>query len=496
MRALIVEDESVIRNGMRRHVDWENCGVEEVYTAANAQEAFAVCKTAAPDFVISDICMPGMNGIDLCRALRKNMPELEIIFVTGYEDKEYLKAAIDLGVVGYVEKPIRIAILKEKITEAVRRVNERKKKNAACLYTFLQDCTSEVIYTGSCRRFCTGIAHFRKNTELDDIKTRLSEELQPELEKQGIFFQVERIEGDAIVFLLGMEEETCFAEMLKEKIAPGLERMISENTKDWFLAFGETVTGKEKITSSYWSARETERMLAFLGWNQCAYFDAAAVQKGKTEIDKTAVYRFRDAIAQKNVPEARKILQELFETLIRSGTAMDDDIKYICYSMENTLNRAQKELCFLERNAQQLENHFLETAETYEEIRMYFEACLANIFEEKPDQKNHSLLNSILEYMEQHYMEKECSISHMAEHLYLTPTYLSAFFKKSTGKTIGNYLLEIRVEKAKRLLRDPQLKFYHVAEMVGYEDANYFAKVFKKKTGLTPSDYKKSLELK
>ncbi len=108
MRALIVEDESVIRNGMRRHVDWENCGVEEVYTAANAQEAFAACKTAVPDFVISDICMPGMNGIDLCRALRKNMPELEIIFVTGYEDKEYLKAAIDLGVVGYVEKPIRI----------------------------------------------------------------------------------------------------------------------------------------------------------------------------------------------------------------------------------------------------------------------------------------------------------------------------------------------------------------------------------------------------
>ncbi len=495
MRALIVEDESVIRNGMRRHVDWENCGVEEVYTAANAQEAFAACKTAVPDFVISDICMPGMNGIDLCRALRKNMPELEIIFVTGYEDKEYLKAAIDLGVVGYVEKPIRIAVLREKITEAVRRVNERKKKNAACLYAFLQDCTSEVIYTGSCRRFCTGIAHFRKNTELDDIKTGLSEELQPELEKQGIFFQMERIEGDAIVFLLGMEEETCFAETLKEKIAPCLQSIISENTKDWFLAFGESVTGKEKITSSYLSARETERMLAFLGWKQCVYFDAAAAQKDKTDIDKTAVYRFRDAVAQKDVSEARKVLQELFEMLIQSGAVMDDDIKYICYSMENTLNRARKELCFLERDLKQ-EDHFLETAETYEEIRTYFETCLANIFVERPDQKNHSLLNSILEYMDQHYMEKEFSIPHMAGHLYLTPTYLSAFFKKSTGKTIGNYLLEIRVEKAKRLMRDPQLKFYHVAEMVGYEDANYFAKVFKKKTGLTPSDYKKSLELK
>lgn len=78
---------------------------------------------------------------------------------------------------------------------------------------------------------------------------------------------------------------------------------------------------------------------------------------------------------------------------------------------------------------------------------------------------------------------------------YLTPTYLSAVFKKQTGLTIGQYLLGIRVEHAKQKMKDPQLKFYQISEQVGYADANYFAKIFKKMTGMTPTEYKESLRL-
>lgn len=496
MRVLIVEDESVIRNGMQKHIKWKQYGIEEVYAASNADEAFAVCEEMLPDIVISDICMPGMNGIELCRRLRSTLKELEIIFVTGYEDKEYLKAAIALGVVGYVEKPIRVPVIEERISEAVRRVNETKKKKAACLYMFLQDCTSDLICTNDFQMFCAGMIHFRLGTETGHMKVQLSEELQMELEKQGYFFQAEKIAEDSIVFLTGRKEREGFPESLRKTAAERIKRSLQMCGLDWFLAFGSIADERIKITGSYLNAREAGRMLACLGWNQCVFFDDNPQCSTETAVDKIPADLFRDAVAQKNQDGARKVLDELFEKLIKDETVMNGDVKYLCYSMESTLDRAQKELYFLEEESEQKVHDFLETAETYREIQAYFRQRLTEIFDGNEAQKNHYLLNRAMEYIHIHYAEKEFSIQQLADYLYLTPTYLSALFKKSAGKTIGNYLLDVRVEKAKKLMRDPQLKFYHVAEMVGYEDANYFTKVFKKKTGLTPSDYKKSLELK
>lgn len=105
MKLMVVEDEKVIRNGLLKHVPWQKLGVWEVQAAENGEKALELAETFHPDIVLSDIRMPGMSGIELCRTLREKYPEIEIIFSTGYADKEYLKAAIDLHAVGYVEKP-------------------------------------------------------------------------------------------------------------------------------------------------------------------------------------------------------------------------------------------------------------------------------------------------------------------------------------------------------------------------------------------------------
>ena len=94
MKLIVVEDEKVIRNGLLRHVPWQRLGVSEVEAAANGEEALVKAEAFRPDIVLSDIRMPGMSGVDLCRKLREKFPEIEIIFSTGYADKEYLKAAI------------------------------------------------------------------------------------------------------------------------------------------------------------------------------------------------------------------------------------------------------------------------------------------------------------------------------------------------------------------------------------------------------------------
>jgi YesN/AraC family two-component response regulator len=102
-------------------------------------------------------------------------------------------------------------------------------------------------------------------------------------------------------------------------------------------------------------------------------------------------------------------------------------------------------------------------------------------------------INKVVDYIRINYSDVDLSIKTLADYVYLTPTYLSGLFKKNMGITIGQYIVDVRIANAKVYLKDPGLKFYQISVMVGYEDANYFAKIFKKKTGMTLTEYKESL---
>ena len=115
---------------------------------------------------------------------------------------------------------------------------------------------------------------------------------------------------------------------------------------------------------------------------------------------------------------------------------------------------------------------------------------------ESEEQKQNYQVKKVVDFILQYYAKPDLSIKLLAEKVGLTPAYLSGLFKKMTGETVGQYLVNVRVKHAQYLMQDPQKKFYEVAELVGYEDANYFAKIFKKKTGYTPSEYKEKLLLK
>ena len=118
-KAAIVDDESATRDGLLKYVPWRELGVHEVCAAEDAESMLALCRRMHPDIVISDIRMPGMDGIELCKRLREMLPLCRIIFLSGYADKEYLMAAIELSAVSYIEKPVDIARLSQAITRAV-----------------------------------------------------------------------------------------------------------------------------------------------------------------------------------------------------------------------------------------------------------------------------------------------------------------------------------------------------------------------------------------
>ncbi|WP_027629249.1 response regulator [Ruminiclostridium cellobioparum] len=129
MKILIVDDEISTRNGLKKYIHWDMLGIDEIQDVGNAFDAIDLSKTYQPDIILSDICMPGMDGIQLCRQLRQHQPNCRIIFLSGYSEKEYLKAAIALSAVSYVEKPIEIPEVEHAIKAAVEQcLQEQNQK--------------------------------------------------------------------------------------------------------------------------------------------------------------------------------------------------------------------------------------------------------------------------------------------------------------------------------------------------------------------------------
>ena len=135
-----------------------------------------------------------------------------------------------------------------------------------------------------------------------------------------------------------------------------------------------------------------------------------------------------------------------------------------------------------------------EKAQTFQEMQEYLLGLLQRSAETRESTEGAStsyVVQKATDYIGEHCADRDLSIRVLAEHVGLTPAYLSNLFKKETGVTVGQYLLDVRIGRAKHLMKDPQKKIYEIADQVGYEDVDYFARVFKRATGMTPSEYRR-----
>lgn len=496
MKILIIEDETVIRNGLIKHISWKSLGIDEIKVAENAEKAYAVCQDYIPDIVLSDIYMPGENGIELCRRLRELFPEVEIIFVTGYADKEYLKAAIDLHAVRYVEKPICRENISEAIREAVQRVDRTREQKAACLHTLFLDSAAQPFYARGKNIFRVGILHLESRDRLVEAKERLTEGLALWLDENNINILVEISDARTLSFLLGGKDRFPGQQAVKEEFGKVMGQIFCEGVQ-WFLTIGRQADAVESITDSWQGAVKAQKALVYMGWKHIVYADDLLEPHG-FEVDEGIVEKFTEAVLQKNEQAAFGLLDQFAGLLEKNRVFFCGSVRHTYYTMNSVLKRAEQAMCLNDKvcGAGNADIDFFENAQTYEEMNRYLKSRIAALTQDADLQKGAYVVQKVMDYIWKNYGDSSLSIKELAEHVCLTPTYLSNLFKKGAGITIGQYIVDVRIENAKRLMKDPRLKFYEVACMVGYEDANYFAKIFKKKTQMTPSEYKESLSLK
>lgn len=531
IQALIVDDEPLHIQGLVRHVNWSRLGYEAPLTAESGEDALAILSDAKVDVLITDVSMPGMTGIELlakCKSDYPHLQSLQTLMISGYDEFEFVQEAIHLGAKAYVLKPIKTEEIEEKLASfrtAIEKRNQIERET---------DALKEKV-TGSLDvlqdRFLNDLIEGRAQDEaLMGSWTRLLD-LPPAVGPIRLFvFGYDRIDlasapdarqrilladgllravriglsgwegayigktgaDEAAVVHLNaepgdrakMEKQLLFMqEVIREQYDASVTIGVSRECRDW-----------EEVPLLY---KETKHMMANArlgGGGQILYFD-------RGEADEYRDYRLKE----EEVPEIVRLLESgegeramalfnhAFDLLL---TQRPITYSYVqAFGMGLISELVRKIDPGKEADGDGANIHMWQRlidctgAEEVREAVLEYMARFSRLTRREEAGPQHHLIRKIAEYIGEH-LQDHMTVKQLAEQFHLNASYLSVLFKKETGRTISDFVQEARMNKAKDLLRDPNVKIYEVAEQVGFQTAAYFTYLFKKVTGTTPQEYR------
>ncbi|WP_181592793.1 response regulator [Paenibacillus sp. YN15] len=534
MRKLfIVDDERSVREGLRKHFDWPAHGIEVSGDAHDGDVALERIMENPPDIVLTDVLMPNMNGIELSIRLRTLFPEMKIVFISGHNDIDFLKKALEVQAVDYIFKPVRM----NELEEAIKNINlaldreeaERKRigameKKLVESMPLLREKFLLSLIQGPIRptpRFEERLALLGLELPADStywimvavidgqqdlMRVRSERDMQllyysfaniyQELASQ--YWQAYCFEsgpGEFTAILresAGMPEETLYK--LAEELRETAGRLLKISTT---VGVGNKAENIRQIPASFAGAREAAAYKWYMGSNRTITMDYLE-QENEERFDRAIVDETVKAVHSGSRDALANCLDRLFSSLsiYRQG-----GIVYArSVSMELALlaGRQLLELGVAKDGMEQQETECCSSilrAETLTGLSGIVGRYLSDIcaqIEFKRSSKPRHVIESVQSIIHKRYPEN-LLIEDIAREVYLSPTYLSLLFKQETGMTVLEYLTAVRMEKAKELLADVNWKLYEISGAVGYSDPGYFTKQFKRHTGFTPSAYRDQL---
>ena len=257
----------------------------------------------------------------------------------------------------------------------------------------------------------------------------------------------------------------------------------------WFVTSSGEYGGRENIPEAYRESIETQKHLSYKGWNSYACPDELCVEN-RESISEEQLHAFYKLLMEGKREAAERFAEEQTRSLICEHAVMNLETRNRFYEMD----RAVTKVCRRNGRTQEYDGGTqMEFCMAFEDLLSYVKHHIAFALEKDGSCCINYQIREVCDYIREHLGDKDLSLTRLAEVVYLTPAYLSSMFSKNMNGTVGQYITDCRMEKAKELLKNPQYRLYEVAEIVGYEDAKYFSKAFKKNTGTTPKEYRDSL---
>lgn len=547
LKIFLAEDEVVVRETIKRMIPWEELGFELVGEAADGEMALPLLIRQQPDLLITDIKMPFMDGLTLARLAKKEIPGLKVVILSGYDDFNYAKQAIGIGVEDYLLKPITKNALIERLSEIRSRYEHEK--------------TQKEYY----EKFQREMQAYEKNSSRDFFEALVGGsmdmmEVYKRAEKLGLDIVAEAY--NVLIFTMNCDEdffgqrdeysswEAESLELLENFFAghssamlfrsnifsygvllKGQRETIEENTRacvdeirkilsrqdgrrEWFLAVGQSVERLSQIQKSYHTASRAfsqrylydENILYYDEMETMEHPGGQAETEDNAYLQKVDVNALNPVILQKFLSNG---LQEETENFVKDYfyAIGQEPMESLVFRNYVILNVRFSVISFIkglgcdtnEMESADTEEVLAESGKNMESAIAYAKKMISQAIEirdQNSGNKNRSILKTAVDFIDSHYMDEEISLNTVANVANVSSNHFSTLFSQNMGQTFIEYLTTLRMNKAKELLRCTGMRSSEIAGEIGYKDAHYFSYLFKKTQGMTPSDYRKAREEK
>ena len=543
LKTFLVEDEVVIREMIKKMIPWEQYGFELAGEAADGEMALPLILKCKPDLLITDIKMPFMDGLTLCRLVKKEIPDIRIVILSGYDDFNYAKQAISIGVEDYLLKPITKNAFIERLEEIHNRYEHEK--------------TQREYY----EKFRLEMQEYEKNASRDFFETlvradsdlaelyRRADKLNLDIVAEAyniLIFTPDTSEGNynsydgcsdweaevqdkinnyflnhpvAILFRHQVFSYAILVKGQKDTIEKNTEECVkaiqdimdrTEGRTDWFIAVGKSADRLSMLGHSYRTAVRANsfrylydgHILDYQSLETRKENPSDSYREDSVQLRNVNINALNPAILQKFLSSG---LAEEVEDFIRDyfNAIGQEPMGSLVFRNYVVLNVRFSVLSFLKKlgcddseiSGQETDNIVEETGKSIETAVAYCGKMLKKAIvlrDENAGNQNRSVLKLAVDFIDHNYMDEEISLNKAAHVANVSANHFSALFSQNMGQTFTEYLTGLRMSKAKELLRCTAMRSNEIAGEVGYKDAHYFSYLFKKTQGMTPSEYRKT----
>lgn len=529
-KILVIDDELYFRKALIKYIREFGDEYQVVGDAGNGLQGIELLKKYNPDIVLIDITMPQMSGFDVIRYIRDNELPTKPIIISGYDKFEYAQQAIQLGVQDFLLKPITSADLKESLDKVIRVIEDERIKRKE-LYDLNQIQTANKAYM---QHFAAS-QFIRKDISAEEMQ-RLAQEagyditlpwhtvflyriqvLPPKWnpgEKDLYYFTVENVFTNllgsdlscisfvnfqqSLCVILGMNQQRFLDRdiWLKNALKKTLETIDPTGSHQALVCIGQCHPSCSQIHDSYIEAFSIEKKLAFYEESGIHVFSESCLEGTENmnlQMNAQLEQKLLVALRQNDEALAKEVIRTFLESLNMLKLSTDHYMLHV-QDMVNTIVAYAHEYG--------INDNILQNGNIFpDELKDSFyiseiESRLIHFTEFIIQQVSSSSVNSstlsirrIKEYIKTNYMNPDLKLEQIAMALDINLQYMCFIFKKQTNLTIGNYILQTRMDMAKRLFQQGKLNVSEVAYKVGFEDVSYFSKCFKKYFGVSPKKF-------
>lgn len=480
LQAVLFDDEYIVLKGLQKMIDWSHYDVKLAGTATDGLAALELYRKVRPDIVLTDIRMPGMDGLQLIEHIMQETPETYCVVFSGYNEFEYAKRAIQLGVADYLEKPITIESIEKALRKMTQRIGQRLSREQA----LLEKATLDLLLSGEAAAASWRTTIGKQTAERVVATTILISSGDMTLSEDESYRVVNVWTG----------QERCHAVFHFQRPTYEFWERVEQSAERFAVTIGagDTVSGFGGAGSSYQEAKRAYRAARFLGERLVRSEELGetfTVSGDLSDREEAILWHLRTGSRSELKREIDNLIFQFQTNKFAPETVESEMLKLIYLAQEaaeklGAGNRTQ----LTGREASHVD---IRRAANEGKLEAWFRSQMDQIarwIEESRDEKKHEAIERAVRYIERN-INQDLSLQKVAEHVGMNAAYLSVLFKDAMGETYIHFVTRKRVERAKQLLAQG-LKVQEVSERVGYYTYRHFSEIFKKHTGLTPGQFR------